>query len=365
MPYLGAAKDRQIEACLSHPVENGSNGFDRIRLTPDLPDFAYGEIDASCELFGKRLSLPLLISSLTGGGRRSEAVNRVLAEAAQTLKLGMAVGSQRLMLEHPELAPSFRVRRWAPDILLFADLGLVHLNAGLTEDSCRRAVEEIEADALVFYVNPMHEVLQAAGSTDFRGLLGRLGELCARFPYPIVVKEVGYGFSEATLARLAECGVAGVDVAGKGGTDWSRVEAAMGRTSSVEAFADFGVPTAESLQTAARVLPKPVTLFASGGIRNGVEIAKAVALGAHCAGIGLPFLRWATQSAERVSAEVKRIEEELRIAMWYAASPALAALRGRATRASVESSPGGVRISKRTMHERDQRVTSLEYGDEA
>ncbi|MHB8766902.1 MAG: beta/alpha barrel domain-containing protein, partial [Deferrisomatales bacterium] len=203
MSYPGAAKDRHLEACLGGAVEwPGGSGFERYRLTPDLPDFPFESIDTRCQVLGKRLALPLFASSLTGGGRRSEAINARLAEAAQELGIGMAVGSQRILFDHPELLASFRVRRWASDVLLFANLGLVHLNSGLTRDHCLRAVEWIEADALTLYVNPLHEVFQPAGSTDFRGLLTRLEELCDGFPYPVVVKVLGFGLPVAALGRL-------------------------------------------------------------------------------------------------------------------------------------------------------------------
>jgi len=336
MGHVGEVKDLHIEACLRDDVEGRGraqgNGFERHRLTAEMPDFDFAEIVTSAELFGRKLALPLFISSLTGGGRSSGRINRNLAEAAQTLGIGMAVGSQRLMLEHPETAESYRVRRWAPDILLFANLGLVHLNYGLTEEGCRRAVEEIRADALLLYLNPLHEVFQRSGSTNFRGLFHRLDGLCRSLACPVIVKEVGFGLSEATLRRLASTGVAAVDVAGRGGTDWALVERALGRGGSADLYAELGVPTADALEAALRIFPASTPVLASGGIRTGVEIAKALAMGAKLAGIGLPFLRWAHESAEKVVEEVKRLEEELRIAMWYAGAPNLTALRGRIER---------------------------------
>jgi len=171
MTYLGAGKDRHIETCLTRQVESGSaNGFERYELMGDLPDFNFVDIDLSTTLLGRRLNLPIMISSLTGGGRQSERINRNLAEAAQSLGLAMTLGSQRIMLEHPETRSSFQVRRWAPDILLLADLGLVHLNHGLTVEKCREAVETVGADGLALYVNPMHEAIQRNGMLDFTGL---------------------------------------------------------------------------------------------------------------------------------------------------------------------------------------------------
>jgi isopentenyl-diphosphate delta-isomerase len=334
--HVGAAKDLHIEACLGDGVECGpkgpTNGLERYRLRADLPEFSLEEIDTTAQFLGKKFSLPLFISALTGGGRTSGRINRHLAEAAQTLGIAMSVGSQRLMLEHSETAASYRVRRWAPDVLLFANLGLVHLNYGLTEDRCRRAVEEIGADALVFYVNPMHEALQRSGSSDFRGLPGKLDRLCRTFPVPVLVKEVGFGFPEPALRRLAEIDLAAVDVAGKGGTDWARVERAMGRSRPVEVYGELGTPTAEALETALRVLPKTTAVLASGGIRTGVEIAKVLAMGARLAGMALPFLRWAHESSEKVVEEVRRIEEELRISLWYAGARDLAGLLGKVER---------------------------------
>jgi hypothetical protein len=192
---------------------------------------------------------------MTGGGARSEDLNRRLAQAAQAAGIGMAVGSQSLMLKDASTAPSYQVRRWAPDILLFADLGLVHLNRGLDRAACVRAVEAIGADALMLYANHMHEAFQVAGDLDFTRLLDRLAALAADFPYPIVVKEVGNGFSAATLARLGRLPLAGVDVAGMGGTHWGRVEALVAGRALDSPVEELGVPTAESLEEAVRILP--------------------------------------------------------------------------------------------------------------
>jgi len=334
----GAVKDLQVLTCLTQDVQGRlSTGFEAWRLEPRFPDLAFDEIDTSCWLLGKRLELPLIVSSLTGGGERSESINARLAQAAQRLGIGMALGSQRIMLQHPAAARSFQVRRWAPDILLLANLGLVHLNRGLTREDCLRAVETTGADGLVFYLNPLHEVFQEGGDTDFRGLLEKLGELCESFPYPVLVKEVGFGLSEDVLRRLAPLGVAAVDVAGAGGTDWGRVERAMGRSRPSPLYGEFGVPTAEALEAAVRILPARTAVLASGGVRTGVEIAKAIALGARCAGMALPFLRWAHDSVERVIREVEGLGEQLRVAMWYAGASDLAALRGRVLRPGAPS----------------------------
>ena len=335
MTYVGAGKDRHIETCLTRQVESeAANGFGRYELIGDLPDFNFAEIDLSTSLLGRRLELPIMISSLTGGGRNSARVNRNLAEAAQRLGLAMTVGSQRIMLEHPETRPSFEVRRWAPDILLMADLGLVHLNHGLTAEKCCEAVEAIGADGLALYVNPMHEAVQRNGMLDFTGLIGKLAALCEGFPYPIMIKEVGFGFSEAALRKMRPCPIAALDVAGMGGTDWCRVETASGRA-RLSPDLELGVRTAESLETALRILPPDVAVLASGGVRTGVDIAKALAMGATAAGMGLPFLRWAHDSADRVVGEVERLVEELKLCLWYTGSRTLPELKQKVKTSGV------------------------------
>jgi len=327
------AKDRHIEVSLAQPVESVySNGFDAFELVSDLPDFALDQLETKTRLLGRTLSIPLFISSMTGGTSRAGEINARLAVAAERLGIGLAVGSQHLMLRDPSLKATFSVRHLAPDILLFADLGLVHLNHDLTPVLCRQAVETIEADALMLYINPLHEAVQAEGSTDFTGLLDKLAALCADFPYPVLVKEVGFGLSPSTLERLSRLPLAGVDVAGRGGTHWGRVEAALGGRPLDSALEQLGWATAYSLEAAVEILPQTMLVFASGGIRNGVEVAKALALGADAVGMGLPFLRWACESTERIVAEVSQIERELRVAMWYAGAQEPATLAGRARR---------------------------------
>ncbi|MDD2735693.1 MAG: type 2 isopentenyl-diphosphate Delta-isomerase [Desulfuromonadaceae bacterium] len=324
---VGAGKDRHIDTCLTRMVESETtNGFEHFELIGDLPNFNYAEIDLSTTFLGHRLELPIMISSLTGGGKKSERINRNLAEAAQHIGLAMTVGSQQIMLEYPETRPSFEVRRWAPDILLLADLGLVHLNCGLTVQKCRDAVEAIGADGLVLYLNPMHEVVQRNGILDFTGLLGKLETLCADFPYPIMIKEVGYGFSDVALQRIRTCPIAALDVAGMGGTCWSRIEAESGRM-RLSPVLELGVKTAETLEAALRILPRKIEVLASGGIRTGADMAKSLAMGATATGMGLPFLRWSFDSAHRVVAEVERLTEELRLCLWYTGSRTLSELK--------------------------------------
>ena len=327
MSYVGVGKDRHIETCLARGGESlGGNGFEHYELIGDLPDFHFNEIDLSTSFFGHRLNLPIMISSLTGGGRQSERINQNLAEAAQRLGLAMTVGSQRIMLEHPDTLPSFEVRRWAPDILLMADLGLVHLNHGLNVEMCRQAVEAIGADGLALYVNPMHEAIQPDGMLDFSRLVEKLVNLLENFTCPVMIKEVGYGFSEVALKRFRQCPIAAIDVAGMGGTDWGRIESGHAHAGHE---LELGVRTADSLVAALQIMPHKVEVVASGGIRTGGDISKALAMGAKAVGMGLPFLRWAHDSADRVVKEVERLVEELKLSMWYTGSRTLQELNGK------------------------------------
>jgi len=308
-----------------------TTGFERYRLQHQaLPELDLRAVSTGVELFGKSLRLPLLISSMTGGTIAAAAINRTLAEGAQMRGIAMGLGSQRAGLEQPETAYTFRVRDVAPDILLFANLGAVQLNRGYSVDHCRRAVEMIGADALILHVNPLQEALQADGDWDWRGVLGKIESVCRALDVPVVVKEVGWGVNEQLARQLADVGVAAIDVAGAGGTSWSAVESYRAQTEARRqlclAFADWGIPTAETLQMARRGAPG-TPLIASGGLRTGIDAAKALALGASIVGIASPFLKAATLSVEEVVSAIDAFADELRIAMFCSGAGALAALR--------------------------------------
>ena len=251
--------------------------------TSASPELDLGSVDLSTRLFGRRLKAPLLISSMTGGTARARDINRNLAAAAESLGIAMGVGSQRAMIEKPALAESYRVRDVAPDILLFANFGAVQLNHGYGPDDARRAVETIGADALFLHFNPLQEAVQAGGDRDWTGLYRKVESLAASLDVPIVGKEVGNGIGAAVAARLVDCGLAAVDVSGAGGTSWSEVEAYRQPDPEIRAvahsFAGWGIPTAAALIDVVRAIPhRPV--FASGGIRDGIDAAKAIRLGA-------------------------------------------------------------------------------------
>ncbi|HLF75640.1 MAG TPA: type 2 isopentenyl-diphosphate Delta-isomerase, partial [Anaerolineales bacterium] len=227
-----------------------TTGLEKVHFTHEaLPELDLGSVDSSLSLFGRSLAAPLLISSMTGGTAEAENINLRLAEAAQEARIAMGVGSQRAALEHPEQAKTFQVRRVAPDILLFANLGAVQLNYGYGIDECRKAVDMIHADALIFHFNPLQEAVQDAGDTNFAGLAKKIAAVCTRLEVPVIAKEVGWGISERTAGILGECGVAAIDVAGAGGTSWSQVEMHRAPDEFTRAlaatFVGWGIPTAE------------------------------------------------------------------------------------------------------------------------
>jgi len=308
-----------------------TTGLERYRFVHQaVPEVDMAGIELSTCLFGKLLRAPLLISSMTGGTERADMINHCLAAAAQETGIAMGLGSLRAALEHPELAASFEVRAAAPDVLLLANLGAVQLNNGYGVDECRRAVELAGADALVLHFNALQEALQPEGNTNFAGLLGKVADLCRRLEVPVVAKEVGWGFSAEAARRLAEAGVAAIDVAGAGGTSWSQVEMHRAPTETYRqvaaAFRDWGIPTAESIRLVRQGAPG-VTVIASGGLRNGLDVAKTVALGARLAGMAAPFLKAAVISTEAVLEAIQVIVTQLRIAMFCIGAARLDDLR--------------------------------------
>ncbi len=295
-----------------------------------LPELDLAAIDTSLTIFGKHVGSPLLISSMTGGTDEALQLNLRLAEVAQRYHMAMGVGSQRAAIEDPALAPSFQIRQAAPDILLFANLGAVQLNYGYGLDHCQRAVEMIEADALILHLNVLQEAVQPEGDTRWSGLLRKIEHICRGLSVPVIGKEVGWGVSEQVARQLAAAGVAAIDVAGAGGTSWSEVEYHRAPNSFhaevARSFADWGIPTATSLQMTRRGAPD-VLLFASGGLRDGIDVAKCVALGASLCGMAGPYLRAAAASREALDERVRILQAQLRISMLCVGAASLEILR--------------------------------------
>jgi isopentenyl-diphosphate Delta-isomerase len=284
-----------------------------------LPELDLNQVDTGLGLFGKQLAAPILISSMTGGTADAEIINLRLAEAAQEVKIAMGVGSQRAAIEHPEQARTFQVRRVAPDILLFANIGAVQLNYGYGIEQCRRAVDMIEADALILHLNPLQEAVQDAGDTNFAGLAKKIEEVCKQIAVPVIAKEVGWGISGRTAKRLANCGVSAIDVAGAGGTSWSQVE--MHRAPDeftrqlAATFVGWGIPTADSILHVKKAVPD-MTVFASGGIKDGLDIAKCVALGATLGGMAGQFLKAAAVSTENTVETMQLVKRQIEVTMF-------------------------------------------------
>lgn len=316
-------KQDHLRIVLDEAVASASGtGLERYRLLHcALPELDLARIDTQAVFLGRRLAVPILISGMTGGVERGAEINRRLAAAAQAHGCAMGVGSQRVALEQPHLESLFSVREMAPDILLLANFGAAQLNTGYGLNEARRAVEMIGADALVLHLNPLQEALQAHGNTDWRGLLSRIGNLCAGLHVPVVVKEVGWGISGSVARQLVDVGVAAIDVGGAGGTSWSEVERHRAPTDVLRrvsgAFVGWGIPTAEAVQMVRRSLPD-IPVIASGGLRNGVDAAVAVALGANMAGFAAPLLRAAAESESGASDLLSALVLELRISMFAA-----------------------------------------------
>jgi isopentenyl-diphosphate Delta-isomerase len=307
-----------------------TTGFERFRFVHNaLPEMSLDDVDTGTTFLGKRLAAPLLISSMTGGVERGWELTRRLAAAAQAAGCAIGVGSQRAAIEDRSRWRFFAVRDVAPDVLLFANLGAVQLNYGFGPDECSQAIEMIGADALVLHLNPLQEMLQPNGNRNFSSLARKIALVCESIVVPVIVKEVGGGISEDVARRLADCGVAAIDISGAGGTSWSAVEhyratSELGKRLSIT-FVDWGIPTASSLLMAQAGAPG-LPLIASGGLRTGIDAAKAIALGANLAGFAGPLLRAAAVSDERAFTELTSLIEELRLAMFCTGSKSLACL---------------------------------------
>lgn len=334
-------KADHIRICLDDrsQCQTATTGLERYRFTHSaLPNLNYSDLDLTTQFLGKRLGSPILISSMTGGTEQAQQINHHLAAIAQQYKLAMGVGSQRVAVENPELMGTFDVRAIAPDILLFANLGAVQLNYRYGIDECRRLVDGLQADALILHLNPLQECIQPGGDTDFRGLMDKVATLCAQLEVPVIAKEVGNGISGQMAQQLIEAGIGAIDVAGAGGTSWSMVEAERADNNLQRqlglTFAEWGIPTADCLLQV-RGMDANIPLIASGGMRNGVDVAKAIALGADLVGLARPFLQAACQSEAALQEQTELLLAELKTVMFCTDCAQPLDLRGRGILQSV------------------------------
>jgi isopentenyl-diphosphate Delta-isomerase len=331
-------KKDHIDIILSGRAEHlHGSGLDQFEFVHDaLPDIDFKSIDLGTSFLGKTLKLPYLASSMTGGPAQGGVINRNIAQAAQAMGFAMGVGSQRIALGGgSEHGLDLAVRRIAPDIALYANLGAVQLVHDMTVDDARRAVDAIEADALILHFNPLQEALQQGGDLNWKGVAHAVENVCRQLQVPVIAKEVGAGISVNVARRLAKLGVAAIDVSGAGGSSWAAVEGLrhpdQQGQSLGETFRNWGIPTAECLQRVRAAMPE-MPLIASGGIASGLDGAKALRLGANLVGQAGALLRAATLGTDQVIAHVQAWEKALRIACFCTGSANLIDLRKAAVR---------------------------------
>ena len=326
-------KSDHIKINLEQDVRSAiSNSLETIQFVHEaLPELDLEAVDPTISLFGKKLNSPILVSSMTGGTDEAKLINQRLAEAAQETGVAMGVGSQRAALETPELTETFSItRKVAPNILLFANLGAIQLNYGYGITQCRRAVDMLAADALILHLNPLQEAVQPGGNVNFAGLTKKIENICKKLEVPVIVKEVGWGISERTAKLLAECGVAAIDVAGAGGTSWSQVE--MYRAPDefnrrlAATFVGWGIPTVASLRNVKKAAPG-LTIFASGGLKDGLDITKCIALGATLGGMAGQFLKASAVSTENIIERLKLTRQQIVVTMFATGSKNIRSLQ--------------------------------------
>ncbi|MBX2863167.1 MAG: type 2 isopentenyl-diphosphate Delta-isomerase [Leptolyngbyaceae cyanobacterium MAG.088] len=320
-----AIQDRKadhLRICLEDDVQchQTTTGLENYRFIHcGLPELNYDQVDISTTFLGKALATPLLISSMTGGTEQARLINQRLAVNAQKFGLAMGVGSQRVAVEKPELASTFNIRSYAPDAFLMANLGAVQLNYSYGLEHCQRVVDWLEADALILHLNPLQECVQTRGDTDFSGLMAKIETLCGQLSVPVIAKEVGNGISGKLAEKLINVGISAIDTAGAGGTSWARVESERAEDVKQrrlgQTFADWGIPTADCIVGVRAIAPQ-IPLIASGGLRNGLDVAKTLALGADIAGMALPFLKAADHSEAALDTLSDILIAELKTALF-------------------------------------------------
>ncbi|WP_395164757.1 type 2 isopentenyl-diphosphate Delta-isomerase [Rickettsia rickettsii] len=313
-------KQDHIEINLTQNVESTlKSGFESIHFIHNaLPELNYDSINTTTTFLGKSLQAPILISSMTGGTTRARDINYRLAQVAQKAGIAMGLGSMRVLLTEPDTIKTFAVRHIAPDIPLLANIGAVQLNYGVTPKECQYLVDAIKADALILHLNVLQELTQPEGNRNWEKLLPKIREVVHYLSIPVIVKEVGYGLSKKVAESLIDAGVKVLDIAGSGGTSWSQVEAYRATNSLqnriASSFINWGIPTLDSLKMV-REVSKDIPIITSGGLKSGIDGAKAIRIGANIFGLAGQFLKAADTSESLLFEEIKLIIEQLKITM--------------------------------------------------
>jgi len=329
-------KADHIDICLEENVQARTitTGFEDIHFVHRaLPEIDREEINLKVKVFNHKFSAPIIVGAMTGGTAKAEKINAAIAKAVEELGLGMGLGSQRAAIENPKLEKTFSIaRKKAPTAFLIANLGGPQLVQGYGLKEAKKAIEMIDADALAIHLNPLQEAIQPEGETKFKELTEKIGEIAAALEVPVLVKETGAGIAAEEAKKLEKIGVKGIDIAGAGGTSWAAVEYYRARKAKNsflqrlgEAFWDWGIPTAISLIEVVQSVSIPV--IASGGIRDGVQAAKALALGASLVSLSSPILKHAVKGSEEVKKTLEHLIEELRNAMFLVGANSIEKLK--------------------------------------
>ncbi len=306
---------------------SGSSGLESIRFEPvALPELNFSEIDTRVQFVDKPLAFPFLISSMSGGVREADKMNTTLAEAAEACQVALGLGSMRIALEQKSARSSFKLRRIAPTIPILANIGGTQLIQRNGTSDALRCIELAEADGIYIHLNALQELLQPGGDTNWRGVSAAIKEIADRSPVPVFVKEVGHGISASSAQMLIDLGVSWIDVAGAGGTSWSQIEHIRSGKEGISAFAEWGVKTREAIE-AIRNNGNSCKLVGSGGLRNGLDVAKVVRIGADIGAAAQPFLEPARTSVEKTIQVIKSWEKEMKIAMFSTGSKNLDELK--------------------------------------
>lgn len=311
MTNIEKRKVEHIKVCLEQHVETADTLFKDITLIHQtLSELTINDVDTSVTFLGKKLAMPLMITAMTGGAEESKEINKQLAKIADKKQIAFGLGSQRAMIEKPELTDTYRVRDVAKNVLLFGNIGIAQIKK-YSSEQIGNALKIVGADALCVHLNSAQELFQYEGDFDFKDCLLHLEKLCKELKYPIVAKEVGNGISRETAIKLKKVGVSAIDVGGLGGTSWILIDSIRANR-KCEHFEDWGIPTACSILESKVGLP----LIATGGVRTGLDMAKSITLGADMCGICLPFLRiLKKEGPEGVEKHIDHLQQELKMVM--------------------------------------------------